>query len=151
MSDKEKGRTASRSKEALAQKEWEVAFNFVNVTAGNKAEAYRQYYREHDIDMPVAIVQQAHKFFNRQRVKDLIEQFRAENREAFNHIRDENIATLRDIASTASNRKSDRIAAVKELNSMCGFNQQNINVDSKTIVIEFEEDLTNGANQTENQ
>ena len=46
---------------------------------------------------------------------------------------------LRDIASTESNRKPDRIAAMKELNLMCGFNQQNINVDSKTIEVNIVE------------
>ena len=140
MEASEKGRDASRSKDSLAQKEWEVAFNFVNVTAGNKTEAYLKYYRDHNIPLPEYPAPQANKFFKRAKTQKLVEQFREENRAAFGYIRDENIAMLRDIASTEANRKPDRIAAMKELNSMCGFNQQNINVDSKTITIAFEED-----------
>lgn len=136
--DNQKGLDASRSKDALAQKEWEVAWNFVNVAAGNKKEAYVQFYREHDIPIPKYANSQADKFFKRERVKELVEQFRAENREAFSHIRDENMAILKDIATTTTNKKSDRIAAIKEINLMCGFNQQNINVADQVITIEFE-------------
>lgn len=136
---KEIGRDASRSKDSLAQKEYEVAFNFVNITAGNKTEAYLKYYRDHNIPLPEYPAPQASKFFNRAKTQKLVEQFREENRAAFSHIRDENIAMLRDIASTESNRKPDRIAAMKELNLMCGFNQQNINVDSKTIEVNIVE------------
>lgn len=135
--NKEKGRAASRSKDALAQKEWEVAFNFVNITAGNKAEAYREYYRQHNIDIPEGVVQQSYKFFKRANVQAYIEQFREENRQAYSTIRDENIAMLKDIASTKSNKKPDRIAAMKELNSMLGLNQTNINVDTSVITLEF--------------
>lgn len=136
--NKEKGRDASRSKDALAQKEWEVAWNFVNLTAGNKAEAYRQYYRDHDIVMPEGVVQQSSKFFKRARVLRLIEEFREDNRQTYSNIRDENIAMLREIASTQDNRKPDRIAAIKELNHMLGLGQENINVDSNSITIEIE-------------
>lgn len=128
---------ASRSKTSLEQKKYEVAFNFVNITAGNKTEAYLKYYDDHDIDKPLYPVQQAFKFFNSPDVIKLVEQFRAENRAHYGEIRDENIAMLRDIASRPANRKTDRIAAMKELNSMLGLNQTNINVETNTITLEF--------------
>lgn len=135
----EKGRDASRSKDSLAQKEWEVAFNFVNVAAGNKTEAYLKYYRDHSIKLPEYPPQQASKFFKRERVLELVEQFRAENREAFTEIRDNNVAILKDIATTTTNKKSDRIAAIKELNLMFGYNQHNVNVADQTITVELED------------
>lgn len=134
---KNRNREASRSKDSLAQKEWEVAFNFVNIAAGNKTEAYLLYYKEHGLEMPLYPAPQASKFFNRARVKELVEQFRAENRSAYGNIRDENIAMLKDIASRPSNKKTDRIAAMKELNSMLGLNQLNLTVDTNTITLEF--------------
>lgn len=134
---KSRNREASRSKESLAQKEWEVAYNYVNIAAGNKTEAYLKYYRDHGIKEPLYPAPQATKFFNRERVKNLVEEFRAENRANYGFIRDENIAMLRDIASKVSNKKTDRIAAMKELNSMLGINQTNINVETNTITLEF--------------
>ena len=134
-----KGKDASRSKSSLAQKEWEVAFNFVNVAAGNKTEAYLKYYRDHNITLPQYAAPQAHKFFKRKRVLELVEQFRAENREAFTEIRDNNVAILKDIATTTTNKKSDRIAAIKELNLMFGYNQHNVNVADQVITVELED------------
>ena len=134
-----KGKDASRSKSSLAQKEWEVAFNFVNVAAGNKTEAYLKYYRDHKITLPQYAAAQAHKFFKRKRVLELVEQFRAENREAFTEIRDNNVAILKDIATTTTNKKSDRIAAIKELNLMFGYNQHNVNVADQVITVELED------------
>ena len=45
------------------------------------------------------------------------------------HLRDTNIATLNDIALNGNNK--DKLAAIKELNSMCGFNTQNLNLNGK--------------------
>ena len=131
------GRDASRSKDSLAQKEWEVAWNFVNKTAGNKTAAYRQYYIDNEIDVPKSPQSNAIKFFERERVKQLVSEFREENRKTYDFIRDENIASLRDIASSLENKNTDRIAAVKELNHMLGLGQENINLDTNTITIEL--------------
>ena len=135
----ERGRDASRSKDSLEQKEWEVAFNFVNVAAGNKTQAYLKYYIDHNIPTPEYPPQQANKFFKSKRVLELVEQFRAENREAFTEIRDNNVAILKDIATTTTNKKSDRIAAIKELNLMFGYNQHNVNVADQVITVELED------------
>ena len=69
-------------------------------------------------------------------VKEYIRQFREENREKYSYLREDNIAMLREIAASSKSNR-DRVSAIKELNSMCGFNQQNINanVDSNIDVI----------------
>lgn len=64
-------------------------------------------------------------------MRELVEQFRAENRKEYAHIRDENIAVLRSISSNPRNKNSDRTAAIKELNHIMGYGSENLNINGK--------------------
>ena len=59
-----------------------------------------------------------------------MDEFRAENRAEYPHIRENNIAVLTNIIAS-SKKDTDRISAIKTLNDMCGFNTQNLNVNGK--------------------
>lgn len=65
-----------------------------------------------------------------------------ENRKEYAHLRDENIAILRSIASDHNNRKGDRISAIKELDSIMGYAQQNVNLNGK-VDSDIEVTITN--------
>lgn len=119
---------------------YEVAYNYVNICAGNKSESLKKYYLDHGEVMPKYLRSTSHEFFKHALVKQYVEQFREENRKQLVHAREENIAMLKDIASSIDSNSKDKVAAIKELNSMCGYNQHNVNVDAKTkIIIDIEE------------
>ena len=126
------------NKDEFKAKCYEVAYNYVNICAGNKTESLRKYYLDHGLNMPKYIITSAFEFFKHKQVQIYVDQFREENRKKLVNQREDNIAMLLEIATglTANNR--DKVAAIKELNSMCGFNIQNINVESNTITIELE-------------
>lgn len=119
---------------------YEVAYNYVNICAGNKTESLRKYYLDHGLNMPKYVITSAFEFFKHGLVKQYVEQFRQENRKKLVNQRENNIAMLLEIASGLKVTNKDKIAAIKELNSMCGYNIQNINIDTNTITIEFEDD-----------
>ena len=135
----------TNSREELDNKEFEIAYNYVNRNAGNKTQAYLSYYRDRNLAPPKNARANAYEFFRRDGVQQLIKKFQEENRKRLAYLRDENIAMLRDIASNEATSKKDRIAAMKELNSMGGFNQQNISVDSDIdITITLEDSKVEG-------
>ena len=117
---------------------YEVAYNYVNICAGNKTESLRKYYLDHGLNMPKYPITSAHEFFKHSEVQAYVDQFRAENRKRLINQREDNIAMLLEIATSLGANNRDKVAAIKELNSMCGFNIQNINVDTNTITIELE-------------
>jgi hypothetical protein len=78
---------------------------------------------------------------HKEEIDPLIERFRAENRKEYPQIRDNNIAILTEIA-TEGTRNADRVSAIKELNSMFGYNAQNINVNGR-MDSEIEVNITN--------
>ena len=78
---------------------------------------------------------------HREEIERLIAQFREENRAKYPHMRDSNIAILTDIAVNG-NRNADRISAIKELNSIFGYNTQNLNINGK-LDSEIEVNITN--------
>lgn len=127
----------------LENKCFEVAYNFVNLTGGNKKQALMRYLLDHpDEEMPKFLNQAAYKFFdNNPMVWTYIEKFREENRKANDKIRDENIAMLKQIAADpfASNR--DRIAAMKELSQICGLNEPTkLELRQEVIEIGFDDE-----------
>lgn len=85
----------------------------------------------------------AHEFHKRhaEKVDEYIAQFRAENRKEYPQIRDNNIAILTEIAAEGS-RNSDRISAIKELDSIMGYNSTNINMNGR-MDSEIEVNITN--------
>lgn len=128
---------------ALDNKIWEIAYNYVNLTAGNKKQAMVRYILEHpEEEMPKYVNQTAYKFFEHNpKIWEYIAQFRAENQAENDRIRDENIAMLKQIAADpfASNR--DRVAAMKELNQMCGLNEPTkLELRQEVIEIGFDDE-----------
>lgn len=114
-----------------------LAYFYVNECASNQIQAYLK--AREEIGTPVAYSTanaDAYKYFKDPLVKECVQQFREENREKYSYLREDNIAMLREIAASSKSNK-DRVSAIKELNSMCGFNQQNINanVDSNIDII----------------
>lgn len=119
---------------------FEVAFNYVNICSGSKVESYRRYLMEHGEDTPKYLNRCAYEFFRHKEVQEYIEKFRAENRAKYEDLRDENIAMLKSISVDILSSNKDKIAAIKELNAMCGFNTQKIEVSKvKEVVVEIED------------
>lgn len=126
--------------EEFEQKCFEVAFNFVNICAGSKTEAYRRYLMEHSENVPEYLNRCAYEFFKHKKVQEYIEKFRAENREKYSQLREENIAILKAISVDMLSSNKDKVAAVKVLNEMCGFNTQKVELTTqKELVIQIEE------------
>lgn len=122
------------------EKCFEVAFNYVNICSGSKTEAYRRYLMEHGENVPEHVSKCAYEFFKHKKVQEYIEQFRAENRAKYPQLREDNIAILKAISVDLLSSNRDKVAAVKELNAMCGFNTQKVEVSAqKELVIEIEE------------
>lgn len=89
---------------------------------------------------PATIRHTAYHRFKKEDVRAHIQQFKMDNRERLAELRDENVALLKDISTNPKLSNKDRIAAIKELNSMCGYNQSNLNVSATAdIVIEIED------------
>lgn len=123
------------STETVENRDWELANLYVNLTPGNKTEAYRVFCATHNNKVkPEFINRYAHQAFKKPSVQKYVEQLRAENRALYADMRDNNIANLASMATDLDTKKSDRIAAIKELNSMFGYNQQNINMDATQTI-----------------
>lgn len=135
------------TKEEFNNKCFEIAYNYVNITAGNKTEAFRKYCIDNNKEIPSSNAKSAYAFFENQLVKDYIKKFREENHKLLQSQRADNIAMLLSIATNLKTKDRDKISAIKELNTMCGYNIHNINVEPNTITIEFEEE-DNGADKT---
>lgn len=121
-------------------KEWAraLAYNYVNACGSNQIQAYMK--TKEEFGMPVSHAEansMAYKQFKKSAVIKYIQEFRDENFKKLEQMREDNIAMLMDIAQSSKSPK-DRIAAIKELNLMCGFNQQNIKVDSDKLEIVIE-------------
>lgn len=114
-----------------------LAWFYVNECASSQTQAYMKAREAIGTPVPHSVANSnAYKAFRDPLVKEYIRQFREENKEKYAYLREDNIAMLREIAASSKSNK-DRVSAIKELNSMCGFNQQNINanVDSNIDVI----------------
>lgn len=126
--------------EEFDKKCFEIAFNFVNLCAGSKAESYRRYLMEHSENVPASLNKCAYEFFKHKKVQEYIEQFRAENRARYEQMRDDNIAMLKSISVDMLSSNRDKISAIKELNQMMGFNTQKIEISKvKEVVVEIED------------
>lgn len=125
------------SKEASNEFKYLLAWFYVNECGSSQMQAYIK--ARAAMGTPVtysSATGRACVCFKDPVVKKYVQQFREENREKYSYLREDNIAMLREIAASSKSNK-DRVSAIKELNSMCGFNQQNINanVDSNIDVI----------------
>lgn len=116
---------------------YDFAWHWVNTCAGNKTAAYSKACGEKKSNNAAQCFYRA----NREKIDKHVEKFRAENRAEYPHMRDNNIALLSEIAVNGD-RNSDRIAAIKELNSMCGFNTTNVNLNGK-VDSDIEVNITN--------
>lgn len=108
----------------------EIAYNYVNRTAGNKKYALEMYLSEHGIEPTDNTRKMAYFIAQEDEFKQYVEQFRAENRANNEHLKEQLIETLKDIVADPDTLKKDKIAAAKELSNMHGFNQQNINMNA---------------------
>lgn len=137
-------KTGGNNRQEYLNKCWEVAYNFVNLTGGNKTEALKKYYIDHYAPEKITadIRNTAYMFFKNNKIlANYIEYFRDENRKELAHLREENIAMLKEIASNVNSPNRDKIAAIKELNAMCGYGAQTLKVESEnTITIEIEDE-----------
>jgi hypothetical protein len=77
----------------------------------------------------------AAKVIQNPKCQEYIEKFREENKATYKNLRDINIAILQDIALDPCTGKRDRIAALKELNSMCGYNSTNVNLNADANIV----------------
>lgn len=108
----------------------------MNTCGGSKCEAYNKATGKE------YTYRSGHEFHKRHQkeIDALIEQFRAENRAEYPHMRDNNIAILADIAAGSSSNR-DKISAIKELDSIFGFNSTNLNIQGK-VDSEIEVNIT---------
>lgn len=112
-----------------------LAWHYVNTCGSNQIAAYMK--TNEDFGTPTTHANAnsiAYKQFKKKRVKDYIKQFREENQANYPQMRDDNIAMLRDMAANGT-RAADRLNAIKELNNMMGYNQQNVKVESDSIEV----------------
>lgn len=121
-------------------KAWELAHYYVNETPGNKTASLRKYKQAHGEEIDEAYIRiHAYNAFKNPEVEHYIALLREENRKRYAEIRDKNIANLCEIAFNDKTSNKDRIAATKELNSMFGYNSQNINMSgNQTLEIVIE-------------
>lgn len=127
----------SISDEKLRQVIYDYAWHWVNTCAGNKTAAYSRAFGEEKSRTSAYNFYQRHK----EEMDALIEKFRAENRAEYPHMRDSNIAILTDIAVNGA-KDNDRISAIKELDSIMGYNSTNINMNGR-MDGEIEVNITN--------
>lgn len=62
-------------------------------------------------------------------IQKYLREFEEENARNLANLRQMNIDTLSELAYSGDTNKRDRIAAIKELNSMCGYNSSNVNLN----------------------
>ena len=115
-------------------KSQELAFLYVNITGYNARKAYKMWCDEHNVDYTTSSLSNSCRYFAKPAIKKYIKQFQAENRERYSNMRDINIQNLYSISTDLGESTSNRIAATKELNSMFGYNSQNINVDANAAI-----------------
>ena len=118
-----------------------LAWFYVYKTNGNKTHAYRLYrasiddsFVAQDNDWATAV-----KMFRKEEVIKAVHKYYEENRKLYALQRDKNIQALNGVVEDPDCSRKDRIAAVKELNNMFGYNSSNINVNGKAnieVVIE---------------
>lgn len=126
---------AKRDKDSQEMNDWELANFYVNETAGNKTQAYKLWCQAHNIDYGDSTCHTAaFRQFEKPEIRAYIETLKEENRKKYAEMRDNNISNLYSIATNLDNKTADRIAAVKELNSMFGYNQHNFNVDANASI-----------------
>lgn len=133
----------SVSKEETDARIYDYAWHYVNTCGGSKQNAFRKMMDTRD-EVSKKDYKSAGWHFHekhKQEIERMIERFRAENRAEYPHMRDNNIAILSDIAAMGS-RDSDRISAIKELDSIMGYNSTNLNLNGK-VDSDIEVTITN--------
>lgn len=123
----------SKSVDMDDEQAWEIANLYVNCTGYNANEAWRRWHDMHGKEYKPKSVNNASRFFRTHpQIMKYVEELKAENRARYPEMRDINVNRLNEIANNG--KASDRIAAIKELNSMFGYNQQNINMDATQTI-----------------
>ena len=117
------------AQDRLEQRVYDYAWHYVNTCGGSKAAAYRKALSD---DASPAGEWGAYHFYrdHKEEIDALIKKFREENRAQYPHMRDANIAILKDIAANGT-RNADRISAIKELDNIFGYNEHNVSINGK--------------------
>lgn len=113
----------------------EIAFNFTNVTVGNKTASYLEFCKNNNMAPVPADKQEAFQIFKKEKTKQFVHEFEEENRKSYESMRDRCIEAVSSIAFDPAASKKDRLTALKELNIMFGFNQTNVNVQNENLEI----------------
>jgi len=127
----------SKSKDALEDRIANFAYFYVNICGFNKTYAYNMLRQQEGQDYDLSQDRSsAYGFYNRhkEKIQAYVAEYQRENREKNAQMRDKNMAILNSIAENPNCGNKDRISAVKELNSMCGLNEQNMNINAKADI-----------------
>jgi hypothetical protein len=124
----------SCSKDAIDERIQLFAWHLVNTSMGIKLRAYE--HMAADIGAEMVSSPTVYSFYNNHKaeIEKWVSEFRQENKEQNEELRDQNIALLKDIAGDCTTNKRDRIAALKELNHMCGFGEENVNLKAQADI-----------------
>ena len=118
-----------RAEEAQLDLDYQFAYNYVNRVGLNGIKAYELLCKENNIEYTAKFVRtQAAKYMKKEKVKKWITELKAENASKREEAAEINFSMLLDMATDNDASYKDRMAAIKEINAMCGFNASNINV-----------------------
>lgn len=113
----------------------EIAFNFTNVTVGNKTASYLELCKNNNMTPSENPKIEAYHIFKKEKTKQFVHEYEEENRKSYEGMRDRCVEAVSSIAFDPAASKKDRLTALKELNVMFGFNQTNVNVQNDNIEI----------------
>ena len=129
----------SKTKEELNDKIEAFAYAMVNITHGVRKDAY--IYALQAIGIPEEDrtknpARQASEFYirHKEKIEAKMEEFRQQNQQVLPHMRDSNIAVLREIIATAKNN-NDKIRAIQVLNQMFGYDSKTVNIKSEDVIV----------------
>lgn len=115
------------------------AYALVNKTMGNKSAAYKFVLEQcgKDPSTYYDIYKASSQFYsrNKEQIEQKINQYQKKSKDLFDQqqIRYMIMSKLADMGNDAKSQ-SARIAAIKELNNMLGFNAQNLNIKTETNI-----------------
>lgn len=125
---------AYHSQETALEKRKECAFNYVFRTVGNKTQSYKLWYTEHEQEPPKNAHVRAYKMFKEPQTQEFVEEYRRELRADYKNMKEKIVGELSEIAFDHEGTKGERTAALKELNSMFGYNNQNVNLNANADI-----------------
>lgn len=103
---------------------------------GHLTNSYRQLAQERGIEYSKthSLRSQASRYYQKPYVKEAVAAERERAKEQFAINKDEIVAALKDIAFDEECGRKDRLCALRTLNEMGGFNQQNVNLAAQAQI-----------------